>query len=76
MHMQSVSYATRCVCVASLQTTHMAGTLPGPGTTTMVKIAFDEKLCFADQAAGWKKSEFCSGPVHHRLYLYDVMQRR
>ena len=44
----------------------------------MVKIAFDEKLCFADQAAGWKKSEFCSGPVHHRLYLYDVgvIQRR
>jgi len=43
-----------------------------PGITTMVKIAFDEKLCFADQAAGWKKSEFCSGPVHHRLYLYDM----
>lgn len=38
--------------------------------TTMVKIAFEEKLCVADQAAGWKKkSEVCSGPVHHRLYL-------
>lgn len=62
--MHSVSQLCYAVCAFLHHTV--------PGITTMVKIAFDEKLCFADQAAGWKKSEFCSGPVHHRLYLYDM----